>query len=379
MGPLAGIRVVELAAIGPVPYAAMLLGDLGADVVRVDRPAGADPYGLARVTGRNRRSLGVDLKHPDGIAVCLDLVATADVLLEGMRPGVAERLGIGPEPCLERNQRLIYGRMTGWGQEGPQRDRAGHDIDYIAVSGALAAIGGNDAKPTVPLNLVGDFGGGALFLVMGVLAALIERGTSGRGQVIDAAMVDGSASLMTMFYELKALGLWDGGRGSNLIDGGAPFYDTYETADGEWMAVGALEPKFFAALLNLLGITDFDVSSQYERSSWPGLRRRLVEAFLSRSRDEWEGVFGDTDACVWPVLDIDEAPRHPMNVSRDVFVDVAGVIQPAPAPRFSRTGTDPPRPPAVAGESTASLLGELGYGQDRINSLHESGAVFSAT
>jgi alpha-methylacyl-CoA racemase len=356
----------------------MLLGDLGADVIRIDRPAGADLYGFAQVNGRNRRSLGLDLKHPDGVEVCLDLIATADVLLEGMRPGVAERLGIGPDECHRRNQGLIYGRMTGWGQEGPQRARAGHDIDYIAVSGALGAIGaGGGGKPIVPLNLVGDFGGGALFLVMGVLAALVERSASGHGQVIDAAMVDGAASLMTMFYEMRALGLWEGSRGGNLIDGGAPFYDTYQTADGRWMAVGALESKFFAVLLEVLEVTDFDVADQYERGGWPRLRGAIADAFRSRSRDDWEDRFRDTDACAWPVLDIEEAPRHPINVSRSVFIDVAGVTQPGPAPRFSRTAADPPNAPLPTGASTDAILGELGYDQDRIRLLHQSGAVFS--
>jgi alpha-methylacyl-CoA racemase len=376
MGPLAGLRVIELAGIGPAPYAAMLLGDLGAEVIRVDRPTGG-LQGIDRLTGRNRRSVGLNLKHPEAVTVCLDIVATADALIEGMRPGVAERLGIGPEPCLDRNPRLVYGRMTGWGQEGAQRDRAGHDINYVAVSGALGSIGQAGGKPIVPLNLVGDLGGGALFLVMGVLAALVERNTSGSGQVVDAAMVDGAASLMTMFYEMKALDVWDMGRGGNLLDGGAPFYDTYETEDGQWMAVGSLEPQFFATMLDVAGIDGFSVTDQYQRSRWPELRGELERVFLTRSRDEWTALFEGTDACVWPVLSMSEAPDHPINRSRGVFTEVGGIIQPSPAPRFSRTKPDRLEPTPPMGVDTDQVLEALGYGPERIRRLHECGAVFS--
>ncbi len=377
MGPLAGVRVIELAGIGPAPYAAMLLGDLGADVIRVDRPGGG-LQGIDRLTGRNRRSVGLNLKDPEAVTVCLDLVATADVLIEGMRPGVAERLGIGPVPCLDINPRLVYGRMTGWGQQGAQRDRAGHDINYVAVSGALGSIGQAGGKPIAPLNLVGDFGGGALFLVMGVLAALVERSTSGSGQIVDAAMIDGAASLMTMFYEMKALGVWDKGRGANLLDGGAPFYDTYETKDGEWMSVGPLEPQFFATMLDVTGIDGFSVADQYNRSRWPELRDLMKRVFLTRSRDEWTMLFDGTDACVWPVLSMSEAPDHPINRSRGVFTEIDGIIQPAPAPRFSRTKPGRPDPTPPMGGDTDEILGALGYGPARIRSLHERGAVYSS-
>ena len=377
MGPLAGVRVIELAGIGPAPFAAMLLGDLGADVVRVDRPGPAAFTGLESVTGRNRRSIALDLKNPQAIEVALDLVATADVLLEGMRPGVTERLGLGPERCMERNPGLVYGRMTGWGQQGPNQDRAGHDINYIALAGALGSITGSDGKPVVPLNLVGDFGGGSLFLVVGVLAALIERGSSGRGQVIDAAMVDGVASLTTMFHELRALGLWGEKPGNNLLDGGAPFYDTYETADGNWMSVGALEPQFFAVLLERLAIEGFPVAAQYDRTRWPELRHQMETVFRTHTRDEWATIFGDSDACVWPVLALGEAPAHPVNVARGVFADVAGVVQPGVAPRFSRSNDRTLRPAPEPGADTGTLLSGLGYAPDRIADLYATGAVFS--
>ncbi|MDJ0953349.1 MAG: CaiB/BaiF CoA-transferase family protein [Acidimicrobiia bacterium] len=376
MGPLTGVRVVELAALGPVPFAAMLLGDLGADVVRIDRPGDHDLFGLGRVTCRNRRSVGLDLKEPAAVAVLLEIVATADVLLEGLRPGVTERLGIGPDVCMERNARLVYGRMTGWGQNGPMRDRAGHDINYIALSGALASIGEAGGRPVPPLNLVGDYGGGALYLVMGVLAALIERQSSGHGQVIDAAMVDGSASLMTMFYEFYASGLWPEPRGANLLDGGAPFYDTYETSDGGWMAVGALEPRFFAELLTQLDIHDFDPARQYDRDSWPELRDRLTDAFTSRTREEWSDRFVEVDACVAPVLSIAEAPGQRLNAQRGVFIDVAGVTQPAPAPRFSRTKPTAPSPAPMPGADTEAVLAEIGIDTDRVGALRTSGAIF---
>lgn len=374
MGPLAGMKIIELAGLGPGPFAAMLLADLGADVVRVDRPAGHGLFGLDRVMGRNRRSIGLDLKNPSAVTLLLDLLAGADILIEGLRPGVAERLGIGPEPCLASNPRLVYARMTGWGQTGPHRDRAGHDINYIALSGALDAVGG--AKPIPPLNLVGDFGGGALYLVMGVLAAVLERESSGRGQVVDAAMVDGSASLMTMFYEMKSLGFWDGERGENLLDGGAPFYDTYETADGGWMAVGALEPRFFVELLAGLGIDDFPVDDQYRKESWVHLRSKIANAFAAKTRDEWVAQFSDADACVWPVLSLEEAPLHPLNVARGVFIDVGGVMEAAPAPRFSRSQPARPNPAPGIGEHTHAILAELGLDDATVEELRRAGAVF---
>jgi len=375
MGPLAGIRVIELAGLGPAPFGAMLLGDLGAEVIRIDRPGATDLLGLGRLTCRNRRSIGLNLKDQAGVDVLLDLIETADVVIEGLRPGVVERLGLSPEVCHGRNERLIFARMTGWGQDGPLRDRAGHDINYIAVTGALDAIGPPGGKPTPPLNLVGDFGGGALYLAMGILAALLERETSGRGQVVDAAMVDGAASLMTLFYELQALGLWPGSRGTNLLDGGAPFYDTYETADGGWMAVGALEPQFFAMLVGQLELS-FDPADQYDRTQWPELRRLIAAAFLAKDRNEWADEFSASDACVWPVLSMAEAPDHPLNVGRQVFTRIGGVAQAAPAPRFSRTPADTPGVAPQPGEHTDEILATIGRDPQQVLGLRDAGVVF---
>ncbi len=376
MGPLTGIRIIELAGLGPVPFAAMLLGDLGAEVIRIDRPGGGAIQGLSRVTCRSRRSVGVDLKDPSGQEVLLDLIESADVFLEGLRPGVAERLGVGPQACLGRQPELVYGRMTGWGREGPMAPMAGHDINYIALTGALDAIGSAGSDPTPPLNLVGDYGGGALYLAMGVLAAVVERQRSGQGQVVDAAMIDGAASLMTMFYEFSAMGMWSPERGTNLLDGGAPFYTTYPTADGGWMAVGALEPQFFAELVAKLDLRGYDVAEQYDRSSWPRLDELLRRAFGSRTKAELTELFAGSDACVVPVLSMAEAPQHPHNRERGVFVDVAGVIQAAPAPRFSRTAAPDPTPAPSPGADTDEVLGELGLGHDRIADLRNSGAIF---
>jgi alpha-methylacyl-CoA racemase len=374
MGPLAGVRVVELAGIGPGPFCAMLLADLGADVLRVDRPAISRP-GWPTVLARGRRSVAVDLKHPDGAGVVLDLVAAADALVEGFRPGVAERLGIGPDACLARNPRLVYGRVTGWGQQGPWRLAAGHDIDYVALAGALHPIGQAGGPPVPPLNLLGDFGGGGMLLALGVVAALLEAGRSGTGQVVDAAMVDGAALLTTQFHELLAAGLWREERGANLLDGGAPFYGVYETADGRHLAVGALEPQFWAELLRRLGLDAGDLPAQLDRDGWPLLRERLAALFRTRTRDEWSELLAGTDACVAPVLGLAEAPAHPHNRARGTFVDVGGVVQPAPAPRFSRTPADPPVPPARPGEHTDRALADWGVGPDEVDRLRAAGAI----
>jgi alpha-methylacyl-CoA racemase len=374
MGPLAGVRVVELAGIGPGPFCAMLLADLGAEVLRVDRPAAART-GWPTVLARGRRSVAVDLKHPDGAGVVLDLVAAADALVEGFRPGVAERLGIGPDACLARNPRLVYGRVTGWGQEGPWRQAAGHDIDYIALAGALHPVGPAGGPPVPPLNLVGDFGGGGMLLAFGVVAALLERGRSGAGQVVDAAMVDGAALLTTQFHELLAAGLWHERRGSNLLDGGAPFYGVYETADGRHLAVGALEPQFYAELLRRLGLDAGDLPDQLDRDGWPLLRERLAALFRTRTLDEWSELLAGTDACVAPVLGLGEAPAHPHNRARGTFVDVGGVVQPAPAPRFSRTPCDPPAPAARPGEHTDQALTDWGVPAEKVARLRATGAV----
>jgi alpha-methylacyl-CoA racemase len=374
MGPLAGIRVVELAGIGPGPFAAMLLADLGAEVLRVDRPEASRPA-WPTVLARGRRSVAVDLKHPDGPGVVLDLVAAADALVEGFRPGVAERLGIGPDPCLARNPRLVYGRVTGWGQDGPWRLAAGHDIDYVALAGALHPIGQAGGPPVPPLNLVGDFGGGGMLLALGVVAALLEAARSGRGQVVDAAMVDGAALLTTQFHELLAAGLWREERGANLLDGGAPFYAVYETADGRHLAVGALEPQFWAELVERLGLDPADLPAQLDRDGWPQLRERLAALFRTRTRDEWCELLAGTDACVAPVLGLGEAPAHVHNRARGTFVEVGGVVQPAPAPRFSRTPPDPPRPPARPGAHTDQALADWGVAPDEVARLRAAGAV----
>jgi alpha-methylacyl-CoA racemase len=364
-GPLAGVRVLELAGIGPGPFAAMLLADLGADVVRVDRPeqgalAAGDPS--RDLLNRGKRSVVVDLKHPDGAKVVLGLADQAAIVIEGWRPGVAERLGIGPEAALERNPSLVYGRMTGWGQQGPLARAAGHDIGYIAVAGALHPIGRSGGPPQIPLNLVGDFGGGALYLVVGCLAALHVAWTTGRGQVVDAAIVDGTAHLTTMFAGLLAGGAWQPERGRNLLDGGAPFYDVYETADGGHMAVGALEPQFYAELLRLLGLAEADLPAQHDVAGWPVLRARFAEVFAERTRDEWTKVFEGTDACVAPVLSLTEAQRHPHLVARATFEEHFGVRQPAVAPRLSRTPGAVGGSPPVPGADTEAVLTEWGLG-----------------
>ncbi|MFF0234585.1 CaiB/BaiF CoA transferase family protein [Micromonospora sp. NPDC005254] len=359
-GPLAGVRVVELASLAPAPFGCMVLADLGADVVRVDRPGGPGAGRLAAPTGgplqRGRRITALDLKSPAGVADLLRLIERADVLVEAYRPGVAERLGFGPDVCQARNPRLVYARMTGWGQDGPLAARAGHDIDYIAVAGALEPLGRADARPHAPLNLIGDFAGGGMLLAVGVLAALLERERSGVGQVVDAAMVDGSALLTSFLHGLLGTGLWAAPRGRNLLDGGAPFYDTYATADGGFMAVGALEPAFYAVLLAGLGLADeAELPDQYDPSGWDELRRRFTERFAERTRDEWTAVFADLDACVAPVLAPGEAHRHPHNAARGTFVEVDGEIQPAPAPRFDRTPAGPPNPAPDPGRDVAPV------------------------
>lgn len=362
-GPLAGLRVLELAGLGPAPYCAMLLADLGADVVRIDRP-GQDEDPPWPVLGRGRRSASVDLKGAAGVEALLALTDRADVLLEPFRPGVAERLGIGPEVCLARNSRLIYGRMTGWGQTGPWSGMAGHDIDYIAVTGALHAIGRAGGPPQPPLNLLGDFAGGSMFLLTGVLAALWERERSGRGQVIDASIVEGTASLTAFVHGVRAAGMWRDERGVNLLDTGAPYYDVYETADGEWMAVGAVEPRFFAELVRLLELDD--PPPQHDTARWPRLRAALADAFARRTREEWTAVFAGTDACVAPVLSFAEAAAHPQLAARGVLVEDDGVCHPAPAPRFSRTPGRRGGPAPAAGEHTHEVFAQWGV-PDRLH------------
>lgn len=372
--------MIELAGIGPGPFCAMLLGDLGAEVVRIDRPPHARsalPGPLNTLQGRNKRSIAVDLKSPDGVEVVLALVERSDVLIEGYRPGVAERLGLGPEHCRERNPGIVYGRVTGWGQEGPLAHTAGHDINYIGLTGALHAVGRAGERPVPPLNLVGDYGGGSLYLAMGILAALVERSRSGVGDVVDAAMVDGAASLMLPTFEMAGHGVWADERGVNLLDGAAPFYDTYEAADGRYLAVGPIEPQFFAALLDGLGLEPEHLPHQMDADGWSELKKQIGEAFATRSRDEWAAVFAGTDACVTPVLSMTEAPDHPHNRARDVFVEVGGITEPAPAPRFDRSAPDGPVPARPVGADTHEILGELGYPAERAEELIAGGAVFA--
>jgi alpha-methylacyl-CoA racemase len=357
-GPLQGLRVVELAGIGPGPHAAMILGDLGADVVRIERPgsSGGTPKGDPDATLRNRRSVAANLKTDEGRELVLRLVAKADVLIEGYRPGVTERLGLGPDECARVNERLVYARMTGWGQTGPRSQQAGHDINYISLNGVLHSIGRAGERPVPPLNLVGDFGGGSMFLLVGILAALWERHVSGKGQVVDAAMIDGSSVLSQMVWGMRANGLWTDERGTNMLDGGAPYYDTYTCADGRYVAVGAIEPQFYAALLEGLGLDAADLPSQNDRNGWPELRARFAEAFGSADRDHWAKVFADSDACVTPILAFGEVETEPHVTQRDTFYPVGDWLQPSPAPRFSRTAPSAPKPPGERGADTEAVL-----------------------
>jgi alpha-methylacyl-CoA racemase len=378
-GPLTSMKVVELVGIGPGPFAAMMLADLGADVLRIHRVEsvehGFDPGGVP-VLDRNRRSVGVDLKHAEGVETVLRLVESADALLEGFRPGVTERLGVGPDACLARNPRLVYGRMTGWGQDGPMAHTAGHDIDYIALAGALAHFGRAGGKPTPPLNMVGDFGGGGMLLAFGVVCGIIEARSSGQGQVVDAAMVDGSALLMAMMWGLRSLGAFDeANRGTNVLDSGAPFYDTYECADGGYIAVGALEPQFYAELLSATGLDDAGLPKQMDRSGWPALRDRFTELFRSKPRDEWCALLEARDACFAPVLTMSEAAEHPHIKARETVVEFDGVLQPAPAPRFSRTSAELRSPAPKPGEHTDSALSDWGFTAEQLRALHEAGAI----
>jgi alpha-methylacyl-CoA racemase len=382
-GPLSGIKVIELPNIGPTQFAGMALGDLGAEVLRLDRAtsvasgSGTMPASPYASLDRNRRSVGVDLKHPDGVATVLRLCERADVLIEGFRPGVAERLGVGPEPCRARNPRLVYGRMTGWGQEGPLAHEVGHDINYIALAGVLAHIGTAGGPPVPPINLVGDFGGGGLLLAFGVLAALVERSISGEGQVVDAAMVDGAAMQMSVFVGLSAMGFWSDDRGTNLLDGGAHFYGAYETSDGEYISIASYEPQFYAELVALLGPLgiELDPATQMDASMWPALKERMAALFRTRTRDEWTDFFAGHDVCFAPVLTMNEARAHPHNVARSTFVEIEGAPQPAPAPRFSRTPGAVERAPVVPGADTHDALTDWGLDADEIAALTATGAI----
>ena len=369
MGPLAGIRVIEMAGIGPGPFCAMMLSDLGAEVVRLDRLSRKGSGEKANVLSRGRRSLAVDLKTPAGVAIAREMIDGADALIEGFRPGVMERLGLGPEVCLERNPGLVYGRMTGWGQTGPLSKAAGHDINYISIGGALGAMGYADRPPAPPLNLIGDFGGGAMYLLCGMLAALLERSNSGAGQVIDAAMTDGTASLLSPFYGLMAMDMWTTKRHSNRLDGGAPFYGSYECADGKYISIGSLEPQFYALLLEKAGIDDPQFETQYAQENWPEMREKAAAVFRTRTREQWCELMEGSDVCFAPVLDLAEAPQHPHNRARQTFVEFDGVVQPAPAPRFSRTQGEIQSSAARVGEHSEQILADWGFARERIAEL----------
>ncbi len=372
-GPLKGVKVVEFAGIGPGPFCGMLLSDLGADVVRIDRK-GQGRGSPSDITSRGRRSIALDLKKPEAVETCLRLMDAADIVFEGFRPGVMERLGLGPDLALKRNPKLVFGRMTGWGQTGPLAHAAGHDINYIAISGALHAIGLGD-KPVPPLNLVGDFGGGALYLAFGMLAALTHARATGQGQVVDTAMTDGAASLMSMFYGMKAAGIWTDERRANLLDGGAHMYDTYQCSDGKWIALGSLEPQFYALLLDKAGLTDPEFANQMDRSAWPDLKAKVAAAIATKTQSEWSAIMEGTDICYGPVLSLEDAPKHPHNVARETFVTVSDVVQPAPAPRFSATPGKIQGPPPAIGADSEKALADWGLSVAEIEALKSVGAL----
>ena len=380
MGPLNGVKVIELQGIGPGPYCGMMLADMGADIIRIDRSASAGrPANKNDILARGRRSIAVDLKNPEGVAAVLKLVDDADILIEGFRPGVTERLGLGPDVCLARNEGLIYGRMTGWGQNGTMSQVAGHDINYISLSGALHAIGNEGGRPVPPLNLVGDFGGGGMLLAFGVVAALHERNVSGKGQVIDAAMTEGSALLMNAIFGLMNGGGWTENRGTNFLDGGAHFYNTYETSDGKHVSVGSIEPQFYAILLEKSGLGETgELPHQMSKDDWPGLQEQLRKIFKSRTRDEWDDIMLGTDICYSPVLSFEEARSHPHNVERQSFVEQDGVHQAAPAPKFSRTPPELPSTSVAPGSQSREILAGSSFSEEDINALLESGAVVQA-
>ncbi len=379
MGTLSGYKIVEFAGIGPAPMCAMLLADMGAEVLRIDRAEDA-ALGISleakySLLSRGRKSVAIDLKRPEGVAAAMKLIEKADALLEGFRPKVMERLGLGPDECLKRNPRLIYGRMTGWGQEGPLAHAAGHDINYIALSGVLASIGRRGEAPVPPLNLVGDFGGGGLYLALGVVAGLLEAQKSGKGQVVDAAMVDGAASLLTAVYGMHASGMWSKQRGDNILDTGAHFYDVYETKDGEFVSIGSIEAKFYAELLKLSGLEGQEMPRQMDRKAWPDLKEKFAALFKTKTRAEWCKIMEGSDICFAPVLSMGEAPSHPHNQLRGTFIEVEGVVQPGPAPRFSRTPSKVQRPPAKPGEHTEEALREWGFSAAELEKLRGAGAI----
>jgi alpha-methylacyl-CoA racemase len=378
MGPLTGIKVIELAGIGPGPFCGMMLADMGAEVIRVDRAGGRSSRGRDVLT-RGRKSIAVDLKSDSGKEVILRLCETSHALFEGFRPGVTERLGLGPDDCMARNPKLVYGRMTGWGQEGPLSQAAGHDINYISLAGALHAIGPRGGKPVPPLNLVGDFGGGGMVLAFGLVCAILEAQNSGKGQVVDTAMVDGTAILMAMFFSMQASGMMSQQRGSNMLDGGAPFYDTYETSDGKFISIGSIEPQFYALLLEKAGLDADEFSAQMDQSRWPDYKDKIARVFKSKTRDQWCEIMEGSDVCFAPVLTLKEVAEHPHNKARNAFVELDSVLQPAPAPRFSRTVVGLSHGARIAGEDTSEVLSDAGYDVSEIESLVASGAVSSVS
>ena len=379
MGPLNGVKILEIAGIGPGPFASMMLSDMGAEILRIDRAQsvqGGDPDKPSLdFLARGRRSVALDLKNPQGVETLLKLVEGADAILEGFRPGVMERLGLGPDVCLARNPRIVYGRMTGWGQEGPLAQVAGHDINYIALAGALEPIGRRGQKPLPPLNLVGDFGGGGMILAYGVVCALVERATSGKGQVVDAAMVDGAAALMAIFHGAAQSGWWKEERGTNMLDTGAHFYDTYETSDGKYVSLGSIEPQFYEELIEKIGLADADLPGQMDRSQWPDMKEHFTKLFKTKTRDEWCDILEGSDACFAPVLSMTEAQDHPHIKARNTFVTVAGAPQPGPAPRFSRTPCEISGPPPHPGQHTNEALADWGFASDEIDRLREAKAI----
>ena len=375
MGPLKGLKIIEMAGIGPGPFCGMVLADLGAEVIRVDRASAAGTGTRQEPANRGKRSIAIDLKSPEGIEVVLKLIDRSDAIFEGFRPGVMERLGLGPDVCLGRNKKIVFGRMTGWGQDGPLANAAGHDINYISLSGALAAIGRPDSTPVPPLNLIGDFGGGGMLLALGLVSALLEAKGSGEGQIVDAAMTDGSALLMTMIYSMKGSGFWQDSMGSNLLDGGAHFYDTYECKDGKFISIGSIEPQFYKLLRELANLEDSIYDNQMSREDWPDLKKEIAKVFLNKTRDEWCDLMEGTDVCFAPVLSMWEAPQHPHNIARKTFIELEGLDQPAPAPRFSKTISEVRSPPALAGEHTDEILNEIGIDSDQIKTLRTQGGV----
>ena len=375
MGPLKGIKIIEMAGIGPGPFCGMVLADLGAEVIRVDRGSAKGTGSRQEASNRGKKSIAVDLKSKDGVEVVLKLVKDADAIFEGFRPGVMERLGLGPEKCMELNESLVYGRMTGWGQDGPLSNAAGHDINYIALSGALAAIGRPGSPPVPPLNLIGDFGGGGMLLALGLVSALLEAKQSGKGQVVDAAMTDGSALLMTMIYTMQSSGFWKDSMGSNMLDGGAHFYDTYECSDGKFISLGSIEPQFYKLLCELAGFDDNLSSDQMFRDDWSEKKKAVKDIILTKTREEWCRIMEGTDVCFAPVLNMEEAPNHPHNKARHTFIELEGVTQPAPAPRFSRTQPEVQSSPSLVGEHTDEILQSLNLSAEEIEDLKTSGSV----